>query len=80
MHLCVGYWFLNSKTRKDAFPLPCIKESLDALSGARWFSTIDLVSGYNQVPVAEQDTAFCTPFGLFEFNPMPFGLCNTPSG
>ncbi|KAI3369216.1 hypothetical protein L3Q82_007450 [Scortum barcoo] len=62
--------------------LPRIEESLDALSGARWFSTIDLASGYNQVPVAEQDrpkTAFCTPFGLFEFNRMPFGLCNAPS-
>lgn len=81
LRLCVDYRLLNSKTRKDAFPLPRIEESLDALSGARWFSTIDLASGYNQVPVAEQDkakTAFCTPFGLFEFNRMPFGLCNAP--
>lgn len=56
--------------------------SLDALSGGRWFSTLDLDSGYNQVPVSEQDkpkTAFCTLFGLFEFNRMPFGLCNAPS-
>ena len=82
LRLCVDYRLLNSKTRKDAFPLPRIEESLDSLSGARWFSTIDLASGYNQVPVAEQDrpkTAFCTPFGLFEFNRMPFGLCNAPS-
>ena len=80
--LCVDYRQLNSKTRKDAFPLPRIEESLDALSGARWFSTLDLASGYNQVPVAETDkakTAFCTPFGLFEWNRMPFGLCNAPS-
>lgn len=73
---------LNSKTRKDAFLLPHIEESLDALSGARWFSTINLASGYNQVPVAQQDkpkTAFCIPFCLFEFNGMPFGLCNAPS-
>lgn len=80
--LCVDYRLLNGKTRKDAFPLPRIEESLDALSGARWFSTIDLASGYNQVPVAEEDkakTAFCTPFGLFEFNRMPFGLCNALS-
>ncbi|KAI3361629.1 hypothetical protein L3Q82_001996 [Scortum barcoo] len=72
----------QSKTRKDAFPLPGIEENLNALSGARWFSTIDLASGYNQVPVGEQDrpkTAFCTPFGLFEFNRMLFGLCNAPS-
>uniref|UniRef100_A0A674PMZ3 Gypsy retrotransposon integrase-like protein 1 n=1 Tax=Takifugu rubripes TaxID=31033 RepID=A0A674PMZ3_TAKRU len=82
LRLCVDYRLLNSTTRKDAFPLPRIEESLDALSGARWFSTLDLASGYNQVPVAEQDrpkTAFCTPFGLFEFNRMPFGLCNAPS-
>ena len=82
LRLCVDYRLLNSKTRRDAFPLPRIEESLDALCGARWFSTIDLASGYNQVPVAEQDkpkTAFCTPFGLFEFNRMPFGLCNAPS-
>ncbi|XP_077378012.1 uncharacterized protein LOC144019084 [Festucalex cinctus] len=82
LRLCVDYRLLNSKTRKDAFPLPRIEESLDALCGARWFSTIDLASGYNQVPVSEPDqhkTAFCTPFGLFEFNRMPFGLCNAPS-
>ncbi|KAL4004410.1 P2Y purinoceptor 4 [Sarotherodon galilaeus] len=81
LRLCVDYCLLNSKTRKDAFPLPRIEESLDALAGARWFSTIDLASGYNQVPVSEQDkpkTAFCTPFGLFEWNRMPFGLCNAP--
>ncbi|XP_034081973.1 uncharacterized protein LOC117552526 [Gymnodraco acuticeps] len=65
LRLCVDYRLLNSKTRKDAFPLPRIEETLDALSGACWFSTLDLASGYNQVPMAEQDrpkTAFCTPF------------------
>lgn len=82
LRLCVDYRQLNSKTRKDAYPLPRTDESLDALSGAKWFSTLDLASGYNQVPVAEADrfkTAFCTPFGLFEFNRMPLGLCNGPS-
>lgn len=82
LRLCVDYRLLNSKTRKDAFPLPRIEESLDALCGAQWFSTIDLASGYHQVAVTEQDkmkTAFCTPFGLFEFERMPFGLCNAPS-
>lgn len=69
LRLCADYRQLNNKTRKDAFPLPRIEESLDALSGAHWFSTLDLASGYNQVPVSEKDkpkTAFCTPFGLFE--------------
>lgn len=82
LRMCVDYRQLNSKTRKDAFPLPRIEETLDALTGARWFSTLDLASGYNQVPVTEADkpkTAFCTPFGLFEWNRMPFGLCNAPS-
>lgn len=69
--MCVDYHQLNGKTRRDAFPLPRIEDSLDALHGAQWFLTMDLSSGYNQVPVAEKDkakTAFCTPFGLFEFN------------
>lgn len=55
MRMCVDYRQLNNKTRKDAFPLPRIDESLDALTGARWFSTLDLASGYNQVPVSEAD-------------------------
>lgn len=83
IRLCVDYRQLNLRTHKDAFPLARIEESLDALAGARLFSTLDLTSGYNQVPVASQDqekTAFCSPFGLFEFTRMPFGLCNVPYG
>ena len=81
LRLCVDYRKLNTKTRKDAYPLPRIDESLDALQKVRWFSTIDLLSGYHQVAMAEEDahkTAFITPFGLYEYVRMPFGLCNAP--
>ncbi len=82
LRLCVDYRSVNAKTKKDAFPLPRIEESMDALSGAKIFSVLDLQSAYNQVEVAEEDrpkTAFTTPFGLFEYLRMPFGLCNAPS-
>ena len=82
LRLCVDYRKLNSKTVRDCFPLPRICESLDSLNGAKWFTTLDLASGFNQVAVSEDDkhkTAFITPFGLFEYNRMPFGLCNAPA-
>ena len=66
-------------TRKDAYALPRIDDTLDALAGSKWFSTLDLASGYWQVgmhPDDREKTAFCTADGLFEFNVMPFGLCN----
>ncbi|CAB4010089.1 Transposon Ty3-I Gag-Pol poly, partial [Paramuricea clavata] len=82
LRLCVDYRKLNLRTQKDSFPLPRIDESLDALNGAQWFTTLDLASGFNQVAVEEEDkpkTAFTTPFGLFEYNRMPFGLCGAPA-
>ena len=79
---CVDYRRLNDVTLKDAYPLPRIDASLDQLSGAQWFSCLDLNSGYWQVEVEEQDrqkTAFASRQGLFEFKVMPFGLCNAPA-
>ena len=79
---CVDYRKLNNITHKDAFPLPRIEDSLTSLNQAEWYSTLDLASGYWQVEVEESDkekTAFTTPFGLFEFERMPFGLCNAPA-
>nr|XP_054596242.1 uncharacterized protein LOC129163293 [Nothobranchius furzeri] len=79
---CVDYRKLNSVTHKDAFPLPRIEETLTSLTGAEWFSTLDLASGYWQVtmdPRGREKTAFTTPMGLFEFERMPFGLCNAPA-
>jgi len=72
---CVDYRRVNSLTRKDAHPLPRIDDTLDALSGAKQFSTIDLASGYWQVEVEPSDcekTAFATPFGLHQFRVIPF--------
>ncbi|XP_037834631.1 uncharacterized protein LOC112450568 [Kryptolebias marmoratus] len=80
--LCVDYRALNEQTIKDAYPLPRIQDTLDTLSTAKFFSTLDLTSGYWQVemtPRARRAAAFCTRKGLFEWNVMPFGLCNAPA-
>uniref|UniRef100_A0A3B1KGI5 ribonuclease H n=1 Tax=Astyanax mexicanus TaxID=7994 RepID=A0A3B1KGI5_ASTMX len=82
IRLCVDYRKLNLKTKRDAFPLPRIDESFDALRGAKFFSSIDLASGYHQVAVHERDrhkTAFTTPYGLYEHLRIPMGVVNGPA-
>src|SRR5205085_6078601 len=72
---CVDYRKLNAITKKDSY-------LLDSLAGATYFSTLDLMSGYWQVMMYLADrekTAFITKYGTYEFNVMPFGLCNAPA-
>ena len=83
LRFCVDFRKLNSRTKKDAFPLPRINESLEALKGARYFSVMDQSSGFHQVPMEEKAipyTAFSVAsMGMYEFTRMPFGLCNAPA-
>ena len=82
IRFCIDYRKVNGVTVKDSYPLPRIDDCLDALSGSQWFCTLDLASGYWQVEMEEKDkekTAFSTGSGLYQFNVMPFGLCNAPA-
>ena len=80
---CLDFRKLNNVTVKDAYPLPNAEELIDELSGSRWFSTLDLASGYWQVeldPIDREKTAFTFHGkGLFHFKVMCFGLTNAPA-
>ena len=76
---CGDYRRLNVATKDDRYPLPHIHDCNARLAGMRVFSVVDLVRGFHQIPMAPKDvpkTAIITPFGLFEFLRMPFGLKN----
>uniref|UniRef100_A0AAV2KT76 ribonuclease H n=1 Tax=Knipowitschia caucasica TaxID=637954 RepID=A0AAV2KT76_KNICA len=82
LRICNDFRWLNARTVKDAHPLPHPADALAALGGNAFFSTMDLTSGYYNVEVHEEDkkyTAFSSPFGLYEYNRMPQGLCNSPA-
>jgi hypothetical protein len=82
LRFCIDYRQLNQLTVKDSFPLPRIDTCFDALGGAKYFSSLDLRSGYWQVendPATADKTTFITRRGAFKFNVLPFGLSNAPA-
>ena len=82
LRMCVDYRRLNSISDADAYPMPRVDDMIDTLGKAKYITTLDLARGYWQVPVEEQSrsrTAFATPFGLFQFKVMPFGLHGAPA-
>src|SRR6476619_923832 len=82
LRLCVDYRALNSITIKNRCTIPEIDDLLDAVSGSKYFTSLDLTSGYYQILISEEDrpkTAFRTPFGHFQFKVLIEGLTNAPA-
>lgn len=80
--MCVDYRALNKVTEKIKYPLPIPDDQIDTLKGKSVFSTIDLKSGFHQIPIhpdSKPYTSFITPDGQYIFNRVPFGLCNAPA-
>jgi hypothetical protein len=78
VRLVVDYRKVNKKVIFDSYPMPTIDQALEQLGGAVKFTVLDLNSAYYQIPLSPDSrkvTAFCTPFGLFEFNKLPMGIC-----
>ena len=82
LRMCIDYRRLNSRSKRDSYNIPRMEALIDSLKGAKYFATLDLISGYHQVRVAEdhkERTAFSTPCGFYQMIKMPFGLHGAPS-
>lgn len=82
IRICQDYRGLNSVTIKNRYPLPLIRETLDALCNAKFYTKLDVIAAFNKLRIAEGHewkTAFISRFGLYESLVMPFGLCNAPA-
>ena len=82
VRFCVDYRKLNLVTKPDAYPMPRLDNLIETIGGCRYISSLDLVKGFWQVRIDPRDqekTAFCSPFGLFEFRVLSFGLRNSPA-
>ena len=82
LRMVQDYRYLNKITIKNRYPLPRIDDLLDSISGSKYFSSLDLTSGYYQIRITDEDvpkTAFRTPFGLYQFKVLTFGLTNAPA-
>ena len=83
LRFCIDFRRLNARTKKDAYPLPRMQETMESMVGARHFSCMDLKSGFWQVQMDEESrqyTAFTVgSMGVYEFLHMPYGLCNAPA-
>ena len=83
LRFCIDFWRLNVWTQKDAFPLPQIHNAIYALSGSKYYMTVDLFSGFWQTPMEESSKQYMAftvgTLGFFQCKWMPFRLCNTPA-
>lgn len=82
IRMCIDYRTLNRRTVPDQYTTPRIDDALDCLSGSKWFSVLDLRSGYYQIAMADEDkekTAFICPLGFFQFERMPQGITGAPA-